>query len=60
MPRVPALSGTALREELQRVAEALSGDDLKGPERLALLRRQATLGDLRDALAQRERSERAS
>lgn len=59
MPRVPALSGTALQEELQRVAEALAGNDVKGPERLALLRRQATLGDLRDALAQRERQQSA-
>lgn len=57
MPRVPALSGTALQEELERVAEALTGNEVKGPERLALLRRQATLGDLRDALAQRDRTE---
>lgn len=59
MPRVPALSGTALQEELQRVAEALAGNEVKGPERLALLRRQATLGDLRDALAQRDRTQSA-
>lgn len=56
MPKVPALSATALQEELQRVAEALAGNEVKGPERLALLRRQATLGDLRDAIAQRERT----
>ena len=59
MPRVPALSGIALQEELQRVAEALAGNEVKGPDRLALLRRQATLGDLRDALAQRKRTENA-
>ncbi len=59
MPPVPALSGAALQQELQRVAEALAGNDVKGPERLALLRRQATLGDLRDALAQRKRTENA-
>jgi hypothetical protein len=56
MPKATVMSGAALQEELQRVAEALAGNDVKGPERLALLRRQATLGDLRDALAQRERS----
>lgn len=55
MPPAPTLSGAALQEELQRVAEALAGSDVKGPDRLALLRRQATLGDLRDALAQRDR-----
>ncbi len=54
MPPAPALTPAALTAELQRVAEALDGD-VKGPERLALLRRQATLGDLREALAQRER-----
>jgi len=59
MPPVPALSPTALQEELRRVAETLGGNDVKGPERLALLRRQATLGDLRDALAQRRRTENA-
>lgn len=59
MPTVPALSKTALQEELQRVAEALAGNEMKGPDRLALLRRQATLGDLRDALAQRKRTEDA-
>ncbi len=59
MPPVPALSGAALQQELQRVAETLAGNDVKGPERLALLRRQATLGDLRDALAQRKRTENA-
>jgi len=55
MARPNVLSATALKEELQRIAEALAGKNLKGPDRLALLRRQATLGDLRDALAQRER-----
>jgi len=59
MPRAPALSGTALQEELQRVAAALASNEVKGPDRLALLRRQATLGDLRDALAQRKRTEGA-
>ncbi len=58
MPKAPALSAAALQEELQRVAEALADRDLKGPDRLALLRRQATLGDLRDALAQRDRTGR--
>lgn len=53
MPPAPALSAAALTEELQRVSAALNGD-VKGPERLALLRRQATLGDLREALAERE------
>lgn len=55
MPPAPALSPAALTHELQRVAEALAGNELKKPDRLELLRRQATLGDLREALAQRER-----
>lgn len=55
MPPVPAMSAAALTQELQRIAEALAGSEVKGPERLDLLRRQATLGDLREALAQRER-----
>jgi hypothetical protein len=59
MAQVPALSGTALQDELRRVAETLAGNEVKGPDRLALLRRQATLGDLRDALAQRKRTEDA-
>lgn len=59
MPPAPVLSGAALKEELARVAEALASNDVKGPDRLALLRRQATLGDLRDAIAQRERTGRS-
>lgn len=55
MPPAPALSPAAVTQELQRVAEALAGNQLAKPDRLALLRRQATLGDLREALAQRER-----
>ncbi len=49
------MSAAALTQELQRIAEALAGNEVKGPDRLELLRRQATLGDLREALAQRER-----
>ena len=59
MPKAPVMSGAVLQDELQRVAEALAGSTVRGPERLALLRRQATLGDLRDALAQRARPDRA-
>lgn len=55
MPPAPALSPAALLQELQRIAETLAGNEVQGPERLALLRRQATLGDLRESLAERER-----
>jgi hypothetical protein len=45
--------------ELSRVGEALHMGDESGEKRLALLRRQAALGDLRDELALRARRDRA-
>jgi hypothetical protein len=49
------LDQTELVEELADVARKLDSGTLTGEERLALLRRQAQLGDLRDAIAERKR-----
>ena len=54
MPRTP-LSAAAVKTELDRVSLALSAKGLAKPERLELIRRQATLGDLRDGIAERAR-----
>jgi hypothetical protein len=51
----PALDQAALRKELDGVADQLADRSITGPKRLVVLRRQAQLGDLRDALAQRAR-----
>lgn len=48
-------SNSNLTKELERVAVALDKQRLGSDSRLALLRRQAALGDLRDALAERAR-----
>ena len=48
-------SNSNLTKELERVAVALDKQRLGSDDRLALLRRQAALGDLRDALADRAR-----
>lgn len=45
-------------KELDSVADKLAATGTTGKARLDLLRRQAQLGDLRDALAARGRSER--
>jgi hypothetical protein len=42
-------------KELEGVARKLADAGLTGEDRLALLRRQAQLGDLRDAIALRAR-----
>ena len=55
MPRVLDISNVLT--ELAGVADKLAARELTGAERLALLRRQAQLGDLRDALAERARRE---
>jgi hypothetical protein len=49
------LDGSDLLNELAAVADKLASGDATGEKRLALLRRQAQLGDLRDALAERAR-----
>ncbi len=49
------LTKSDLLKELATVSDKLRTDGATGQQRLALLRRQAQLGDLRDALAQRER-----
>ena len=48
-------SNSNVKRELERVAAALDKGKIQGQERLALLRRQAALGDLRDAIAERAR-----
>jgi hypothetical protein len=53
MPR--ALTTSVVLKELQAVAERLAAGKITGEQRLALLRRQAELGDLRDAMADRAR-----
>jgi hypothetical protein len=50
-----ALTRAAVLKELAGVGDKLAAKSLTQPERLSLLRRQAELGDLRDALAERER-----
>lgn len=62
-PRTPAtrrrIAAIDPSEELERVADELHKPGETGEERLALLRRQAALGDLRDELALRARRDRA-
>ena len=53
------LTQSKVLEQLDRVAARLAGP-VTPEERLALLRRQADLGDLRDALAERERRRASS
>lgn len=53
MPRV--LTQSMVSAELASVAERLADAKVTGQARLALLRRQAELGDLRDALRDRGR-----
>ena len=51
----PPLEQSALNKELKSIAAKLAAGGPTGQERLALLRRQAELGDLRDAIALRAR-----
>lgn len=46
---------TQILRQMETVAARLESPKLGGQQRLALLRRQAELGDLRDALADRAR-----
>jgi hypothetical protein len=52
-----ASTGTAqqIRRQMETVATKLESPKLSSEQRMALLRRQAELGDLRDALADRAR-----
>jgi hypothetical protein len=52
------LDQTELLTEIASVADRLDRAELSREERLALLRRQAQLGDLRDAIRERERRAR--
>ena len=47
-----SVTRTAVLKELAGVGDKLAARTLTQPQRLALLRRQAELGDLRDALAE--------
>ncbi len=49
------LTRTMVLKELDGVANRLAAEKITGKQRLELLRRQAQLGDLRDALADRAR-----
>jgi hypothetical protein len=49
------LDQTNLAKQLDAVADKLADRRLSTPKRLVLLRRQAQLGDLRDAIAKRAR-----
>jgi hypothetical protein len=49
------LDRSHLLKELASVQDELANPQLTGQQRLALLRRQAALGDLRDAIAERAR-----
>jgi len=55
-----SVTRTAVLKELAGVGDKLAARTLTQPQRLALLRRQAELGDLRDALAENERRKRAA
>ena len=54
-----SVTRTAVLKELAGVGDKLAARGLTPPQRLALLRRQAELGDLRDALAENARRKRA-
>jgi hypothetical protein len=53
MPRV--LDSTEVLKQLDAVGDKLAARGLTREDRLGLLRRQAQLGDLRDAIAERSR-----
>ena len=55
-----SLTRNAVLKELAGVGDKLAVKALTQPQRLALLRRQAELGDLRDALAERARRKSVS
>jgi hypothetical protein len=50
-----SLDQSDVLKELAVLADKLASADTTGEERLTLLRRQAQLGDLRDAIAERAR-----
>jgi hypothetical protein len=50
-----SLTPSIVRKELEGVADKLAAGKITGEKRLDLLRRQAELGDLRDAMADRAR-----
>ena len=55
-----SLTRNAVLKELAGVGDKLAAKKLTKQQRLVLLRRQAQLGDLRDALADRARRSAAS
>jgi hypothetical protein len=52
-----SLDQSDLLNELSALADEIASGKATGEKRLALLRRQAQLGDLRDAIAERARRE---
>ena len=59
MPRAPKKPAPTLTEELTRVGADLRANECTTAERLDHLRRQAELGDLKDALEERARRSQA-
>jgi hypothetical protein len=55
-----SLTRNAVLKELAGVGDKLAAKALTQQQRLALLRRQAELGDLRDALAENARRKQAA
>jgi len=53
LPKRPTVSSQSLASEFERVKADLASPKVVGEKRLELLRRQADLGDLRDALQDR-------
>ncbi|MCW3008035.1 MAG: hypothetical protein JWP17_2661 [Solirubrobacterales bacterium] len=54
------LTNAAVLKQLATVSEQLAAGKVTGEKRMDLLRRQAQLGDLRDAIAERARRNAAS
>lgn len=48
-------TATQIARQMETLSQRLDSPKLTGQQRMALLRRQAELGDLRDALAERAR-----
>lgn len=60
MPLSSVPSTASVVRELERVVASLDKGNVRGAARLELLRRQAALGDLRDAISERARRASAS
>jgi cell division protein FtsB len=56
----PNLTNANVLKQLETVSAQLAAGKVTGEKRMDLLRRQAQLGDLRDAIAERARRNAAS